>query len=964
MNPRLITFGFRSCASLLTRRIAPLLLVMGASLVFAQGSITADKSGAWKPVTQVDPLPTQTEAKYRSASAKAALRSKYQPAGISLQLSAPDAFEKLIARKAGVHDKKQQVGFGRNLPAEYRAPLDLGKLTWATLPDGGQSAIFTIASPEAVALRVAISIGAAAPGIELRFFSPDHPDVVFGPYLAAEEIKARQQIHPKLAASFNQAVFWSPTVEGSSIGIEISLPPGVDKTQLEITVPMVSHFFVSAHQPSTQSLSYLPKVDTSTVGAAMSCEVDEVCYTSNWGNTGASIARLSFVEGANAYWCSGTLLNNVNQDHIPYLLTANHCINDSAAASTVISTWFFQSSTCNSGAASSSAIDTVNGAQLLATGTDTDFTLLQLYDAPPGGATFAGWSVDPLVAGTATVGIHHPKGDMKKIMFSNFAQYQSWNGLTSPSSHIQVNGTLGYTEGGSSGSGLFVADSNNVQRLVGQLHGGIDATCGGTAYDLYGRFDSTYNSIGKWLAPSGLLTKVDVRSYMPTSASNGFASYLRIINTGNIATPVSVAAVDGNTGVAGSAGQLIASLPAGATQTFSASQIETALGTRFAATDRPRIRVSALPSATIETQSFLLQPGGAFNEVSGALRSESVEVRTYVPAAAATSGYVSSLRIINTGNLASPVTVAKIDPTTGVVGTAGTLATIPAGAAVTFTAAQIEAALGISIPASERPRMRVAATNTTLDVQSYLSQPNGALTEVSSGQAGWYSIDVRSYVPAATPGYASFLRIINVGTVATPITATVLDPGTGLTGASGVVIASLAPSAAMTLSSAQVEQALGTSIAAASRPRIRLSSPTSDLRVQSFLMQPGGAFNEVSNAISGTSVVVRTYVPAADKGTGYTSYLRVINTGTTASAVNVALVDGTTGVVGMPQTLLASLPGGAAQTFNSDQIEAALGIPIASGARPRIQVSGATTLEVQSYLTQPGGAFTEVSGAD
>jgi Subtilase family/Putative binding domain, N-terminal len=461
-------------------------------------------------------------------------------------------------------------------------------------------------------------------------------------------------------------------------------------------------------------------------------------------------------------------------------------------------------------------------------------------------------------------------------------------------------------------------------------------------------------------ATSAGTSKVDVRTYVPSAVSgSGYTSFLRVINTGSVSTPISIAPIDGTTGVLGLPGQLVANLPAGAAMTFSAAQVEAALGS-VAAAQRPRIRVFAAADATIEAQSFLLQPGGAFNEVSGSQGGSSVNVRTYVPAAAAPTGYVSSIRVINTGSVATAVTVARIDPVTGQTGTPRSLSmSLPMGGAVTFSAVQIESALGFAIDAAERPRLLVAGASATLDVQSFLIQPGGAFTEVSTGKAG-STIDVPSYVPAASAAYKTFLRVINTTSTATPVTATLLDGTTGVAVASATVINSLTALAATTLSATLIEAALGVSIAANDRPRLRISSAGAGLEVQSFLLQPGGAYNEISNAITGTSVIVRTYVPAADSVTGYTSYLRVINTGSSPTPVTVALVD-TAGVRGN-SVVLANLPAGAAQTFNSSQIEAALGSPVAAGSRPRIAVSGTTVLEVQSFLTQPGGAFTEVSG--
>ena len=463
---------------------------------------------------------------------------------------------------------------------------------------------------------------------------------------------------------------------------------------------------------------------------------------------------------------------------------------------------------------------------------------------------------------------------------------------------------------------------------------------------------------------TAVASSTDVRTYVPAaSAAGGYVSYLRAINTGTAATPVLVAKIDGSTGALGASSQLTPSLPAGAAVTYSAQQVEAALGSTLAAGDRPRIRVAGA-IAPVEVQSLLLQPGGVFNEVSGAYSGSSVQVSTYVPAAASSSGYVSYLRVINTGSSATAVTVARIDPATGLTGTAGTLnPSLPAGAAITYSASQIEAALGTTIAATERPRI-VVSGSTNLEVQSFLIQPGGAFTNISTEQSG-SSIDVRSYVPAAASGYTTYLRVVNASGSATPITATLMDDATGLAMASGTLIASLPANGAATLSSTEVETAMATSIAAGSRPRIRISSPggTASLRTQSFLLQPGGAYNEMSNAISGVSSNVRTYLPAADASGGYTSYLRVINPTASTTAVTIALIDGATGAVGSSRTLIAALPGGGAQTFSSSQIEAVLGTTIAAGSRPRIQVGGAVALEVQSFLTQPGGAFTEMSGA-
>jgi hypothetical protein len=457
-------------------------------------------------------------------------------------------------------------------------------------------------------------------------------------------------------------------------------------------------------------------------------------------------------------------------------------------------------------------------------------------------------------------------------------------------------------------------------------------------------------------------TVVDIRSYIPAAvAGSNYQGYLRVINTGSAATPVSVAVIDGATGVVGSSGQLTASLPAGAAVTFSAQQVETALGQALAASSRPRIRVTA--SSQIEVQSFMSNPGGIVTQVSDALTaSTGYAVRSYVPAANASGGYTSFIRVINIGTAASPIQATLIDDTTGTAGASGQLiASLPAGAAVTFTAQQVEAALGASLNASSRPRISITAVSVPLEVQSFIANPGGAVTQIGGASSGT-AVTVRSYIPAAnaSSGYSGFIRIINTSTAATPITLDLRDGDTGALTVSGKqLVASLPAGAATTFSAQQIETALGVSLAASARPRIQVTANVS-VEVQSFMSNPGGTVTQLSGAQSGSSLDVRTYIPAANAAGGYASFIRVINTGTTATPVTVAVVNGTTGVVGTSGQLTASLPAGAAVTFTAQQVETALGVPHAASDRHRIRVTAsASTLDVQSFMSNPGGVITE-----
>lgn len=828
---------------------------------------------------------------------------------------------------AGKRPQATKVGFGRTVPDAG----DLAKsLTWVSLPGDGLAAQFAVSSPGAKGLRLGLAVRKLPAGAEMRF-AGDAAAGVLGPVPAERLLQA--------------PVVWSPVSLGDTTTVEIYLPPGGRPADADFSLAEVAHLVVSP---------LAGVAELRELAGSGSCQVDAVCYygSAPLHDAADAVARMVFTENGFTYLCSGTLLNS-RTPAIPYFFTAEHCIGSQPAAATLSTFWFYESATCDSPQTSNKVRQLYNGAALLFADVLADASLLRLHDTPPAGAVLSGWNAAALPVGTPAVGLHHPLGDLKKISQGAKTGVGTWDGVGS--FHV-VQWSLGTSEPGSSGSGLFVFSSAAGEyELRGGLKGGT-ASCDNPAGENYfSRFDQLYPALARYLDRYA----VDVRTYVP-AAAGGFASYLRLINTGTVTTAVSVALIDPQTGAVGALKQLMPALAGGAAVTLTARQVETALGESLPAEERPRLRLVA--DAPIAVQSFLLQPGGVFNEVSAGLGgAPAIMVRTFVPAAMASRGYASYLRVINIGGTATAVSVARVDPDTGAVGAEGTLiASLAPGAAQTFSAAQVEAALGTALAADDRPRILVSGPGSLLEVQSFLLQPDGTFANVSSGQAGT-TVDVRSYVPAAAGGYASYVRVINGGDAATPVTVALIDAATGTVGPARLLAASLPGGAARTFSSAEIEAALGQPVPAHSRPRLRIQGGNNDLRVQSFLLQPGGAFNEVSEAASGTSVEVRTYVPASEADSGYASFLRVINVGAQATPVSVALIDPQTGIAGPVRTLIASLPAGAARTLAAPEIEAVFDAPVAAGSRPRLRVAAGTMLEVQSYLLQPGGVFAEVS---
>jgi hypothetical protein len=212
-------------------------------------------------------------------------------------------------------------------------------------------------------------------------------------------------------------------------------------------------------------------------------------------------------------WCSASLINNTDLDCTPYVLTARHCIGNASEAAGTTFRFKYQRANCGSGAAPMNNV--LTGSSLRATWSATDFTLLEMNQAPLATfeAYFNGWSrVDDPTQFPGATCIHHPSGDAKKISFEldgvvfgqsygpDHWRIPDWN----PTAHGE-----GTTEGGSSGSPLFDTPDpiGDEPHIIGQLHGGL-AACFNSQWDEYGRFDLSWTGGGSmssrlsdWLDP-------------------------------------------------------------------------------------------------------------------------------------------------------------------------------------------------------------------------------------------------------------------------------------------------------------------------------------------------------------------------------------------------------------------------------------------------------------------------------
>jgi hypothetical protein len=215
--------------------------------------------------------------------------------------------------------------------------------------------------------------------------------------------------------------------------------------------------------------------------------------------------------------CTGTLVNTTTSSTIPYLLTANHCIDSEAEAASVSIYFNFERYICDVGNGPIDEI--VCGSELLATLSQpvSDFTLLQLNARIPSSYRpfFAGWNRSRQVKDKGVV-IHHPSGHEKKVTIADNLISENLSPIVDGNGNIQhntgsvwiVDYTDGTTEGGSSGSPLFdVPRSNKPPRIIGTLSSG---TRGCDIVDNFAKFDIAWTgggtpetSLSDWLAPNG-----------------------------------------------------------------------------------------------------------------------------------------------------------------------------------------------------------------------------------------------------------------------------------------------------------------------------------------------------------------------------------------------------------------------------------------------------------------------------
>jgi lysyl endopeptidase len=378
------------------------------------------------------------------------------------------------------------------------------RMQWTTSALGNRVGAIRIKSTDAKGVFIGVVVDQLPSEASLRFHA-DKSSTAF--HVSAEKILTQIQtnINAGDKTDFGRT-YWAPIFDSDDVTMEIELPAGISIDTVRISIPLISHVFITAAELDKKALN---AAKTGT------CNLDATCYP-EYDNESRSVARLFYLTSpSSAFSCTGTLLNNRFSDGTPYLLTANHCISTQTVASNLIAIrWLGRTSACNSGVESTPIYQTGGGAILLHNSLETDTSFLRLNEAPPSVVRFAGWSAEPVIANEFALGIHHPLGGLQEASLGKVAFYLTCTGSGaycsvggSMATHIGIEWTGGSTAGGSSGSGLFVT-KNNARYLVGQLFGGFTCADPFPVKGVYGRFDLPYRAALKtWLSPDELILR-------------------------------------------------------------------------------------------------------------------------------------------------------------------------------------------------------------------------------------------------------------------------------------------------------------------------------------------------------------------------------------------------------------------------------------------------------------------------
>ncbi|WP_179334960.1 T9SS type A sorting domain-containing protein [Winogradskyella costae] len=389
-------------------------------------------------------------------------------------------------------NKSKPWRFGHDIYVDHNFN-DVGE--WTTLENGDRIWRMAYTSRGAYSLNFMFDVFKIPEGAKLYVYNKEKTDLL------------RPFTHHN---NNTEEVLGTWLVEGNSAYIEYYQPANV-VGEAKIIVGSVVHGYRTA-QTYEKSLG-----DSGNCNFDVDCDITPAsdpyglnAVKESIKTSGALILR----NGSD--WCSGTLINNTNNDGTPYIMTANHCGGGEGTWSFRFN-WRSPNPSCGTttNSTNGSFNQTVSGATLRASSSQSDMELVEINDTSffenNYDLVWAGWNRSTTQVPAVSFGFHHPSGDIQKVSRNDEGAVRTtttFNGNSAAQMWRINDWELGVTEGGSSGSGLF----NETGHLIGMLSGG-NAACSGTndngGFDIYGRFGVAWDfgstsstRLSDWLDPS------------------------------------------------------------------------------------------------------------------------------------------------------------------------------------------------------------------------------------------------------------------------------------------------------------------------------------------------------------------------------------------------------------------------------------------------------------------------------
>jgi hypothetical protein len=377
------------------------------------------------------------------------------------------------------------VRFAKDIPVVY-TPNNSG--TWETLGDGSRLWRLRIFSPGALSLNLGLESFDLPEGAAFWIHAPDGSGVQ-GPYM-----KENRNALGGL---------WTAVVLGDELVAELQVPKGAEAG---LQISSVNHGY-----------RFFGEREAGFAAKRQPCSINVVCPQGDpWRDQIRSVTRIHMV---GVGLCTAQLVNNTAEDLTPYVLSAEHCVENSSQAASLVAYWNYQSPECDDFAGGNLS-QNQSGATLVSSWSynyGSDFALVELDDQPQPSFNvyYSGWDARNQIP-PATTAIHHPDADEKSITLDyDPPTVTSLEEDASPGDgqYFRIGSwDEASTEDGSSGGCLF---DNSTKRCVGTLTGGFAACVSSGIYgpdkpDWYGRMYAHWTGDGTpqtrlsdWLDPLG-----------------------------------------------------------------------------------------------------------------------------------------------------------------------------------------------------------------------------------------------------------------------------------------------------------------------------------------------------------------------------------------------------------------------------------------------------------------------------